>query len=184
MVAWRGTARLRGGAYAFSPERPSAVPMLGWVGHRTGDRDCEPAQLTEHQATVALGMGGKLGGSPAYRAPEPRHGRPWRGFVIPERGNDAERLGISKYCGEVPKLGDPSDRTACQEEIGKYGSIIGNARCTASKTAWQTSEGTAREIVLNASGLHLLLPQSSASRFTARCCGFLLLTKCRERPER
>src|SRR5262245_34649150 len=29
--------------------------MLGWVGHRTGDRDCEPAELTEHQATVGLG---------------------------------------------------------------------------------------------------------------------------------
>src|SRR5262245_65802320 len=29
--------------------------MLGWVGYRNGDRDCEPAQLTEHQATVGLG---------------------------------------------------------------------------------------------------------------------------------
>jgi len=51
----------------------------------------------------------------------------------------------------VPKLGEPSDRTACQEEIGKYSSIIGNARCTASKTAWQITEGTAREIALSAS---------------------------------
>jgi hypothetical protein len=57
------------------------------------------------------------------------------GFCYTERGNDAERFGISTYCGEMPKLGEPSDRTAYQEEIGKYGSIIGNARCTASKTA-------------------------------------------------
>jgi hypothetical protein len=64
------------------------------------------------------------------------------------RGNDAQRLGISKYCGQVPKLGEPSDRTAYQEEIGKYGSIIGNARCTASRAAWQISEGTARKIAL------------------------------------
>src|SRR5262249_38741286 len=125
--------------------------MLGWVGHRNGDRDCEPAQLTEHPATVGLGMGEIREGFPAYRAPEPRHGRPWRGFVIPERGNDAERLGISTYCGEVPKLGEPSDRTACQEEIGKYSSIIGNGRCRTSKTAWQITEGTAREIALSAS---------------------------------
>src|SRR5262249_17206634 len=60
MVVSRGTGRLRGGAYAFSPERPSAVSMLGWVGHRNGDRDCEPAELTEHQARD----GGKLGGLP------------------------------------------------------------------------------------------------------------------------
>src|SRR5262249_29295875 len=45
---------------------------------------------------------------------------------------------------EVPKLGEPSDRTACQEEIGKYSSIIGNARCTASKTAWQITEGASQ----------------------------------------
>jgi len=73
------------------------------------------------------------------------------GFCYTRKGQDAERLGISKYCGEVPKLGGPSDRTACQEEIGKYSSIIGNARCTASKTAWQITEGTAREIALSAS---------------------------------
>src|SRR5262245_57753034 len=77
MVGWRGTGRERGGAYAFAPQRPSAVSMLGWVGHRNGDRDCEPAELTEHQARD----GGKLGrASPAYRAPEPRHGRPMAGF--------------------------------------------------------------------------------------------------------
>src|SRR5262245_9237471 len=94
MVGWRGTGRERGGAYAFVPQRPSAVSMLGWVGHRNGDRDCEPAELTEHQARD----GGKLGrASPAYS------------------------------------------------------SIIGNARCTASKTAWQITEGTAREIALSAS---------------------------------
>ena len=116
----------------FFPERPSAVCMLGWVGHRNGDRDCEPAQLTEHQ----LGIGGKLGRvSPEYRAPEPRHRRPMAGFCYTRKGQDAERLGISRYCGEVPKRGEPSGRTACQEEIGKYSSIIGNARCTASKTA-------------------------------------------------
>src|SRR5262245_26060351 len=147
MVGWRGTGRERGGAYAFAPQRPSAVSMLGWVGHRNGDRDCEPAELTEHQARD----GGKLGrASPAYRAQNPATVARWRGFAIPERGHDAERLGISKYCGEVPKLGEPSDRTACQEKIGKYGSIIGNARCTASKTAWQITEGTAREIALSA----------------------------------
>src|SRR5262245_7409793 len=148
MVGWRGTGRERGGAYAFAPQRPSAVSMLGWVGHRNGDRDCEPAELTEHQARD----GGKLGrASPAYRAPEPRHGRPMTGFCYARKGQDAERLGISTYCGEVPKLGGPSDRSACQEEIGKYSSIIGNARCTASKTAWQITEGTAREIALSAS---------------------------------
>ena len=120
--------------------------MLGWVGHRNGDRDCEPAELTEHQARD----GGKLGrASPAYRAPEPRHGRPMAGFCYTRKGQDAERLGVSTYCGEVPKLGGPSDRSACQEEIGTYSSIIGNARCTASKTAWQITEGTAREIGLS-----------------------------------
>jgi len=92
MVGWRGTGRERGGAYAFAPERPSAVSMLGWVGHRNGDRDCEPAELTEHQARD----GGKLGrASPAYRAPEPRHGRPMAGFCYTRKGQDAERLGVS-----------------------------------------------------------------------------------------
>jgi hypothetical protein len=42
--------------------------------------------------------------------------------------------------------------------------------------------------LLNARGIirhfHLLLLQSSsASRFTAGCCGFLFLIQCRERPE-
>src|SRR5262249_32058153 len=68
MVGWRGTGRERGGAYAFAPQRPSAVSLLGWVGHRNGDRDCEPAQLTEHQATVRLGVGKITESSSAYRA--------------------------------------------------------------------------------------------------------------------
>src|SRR5262249_41758022 len=117
MVVSRGTGRLRGGAYAFSPERPSAVCMLGWVGHRNGDRDCERAQLRGHQATARAGDGGKPGRAPpaywAARTPPwsaQERARPWRGFAIPEGSNDAERLGISKYCGEVPKLGEPSDR--------------------------------------------------------------------------
>jgi len=94
--------------------------------------------------------GGKLGrASPRVPSPEPRHDRSMAGFCYTQKGQDAERLGISRYCGEVPKLGEPSDRTACQEEIGKYSSIIGNARCTASKTAWQITEGTAREIALS-----------------------------------
>src|SRR5262245_38162048 len=106
MVGWRGTGRERGGAYAFAPQRPSAVSMLGWVGHRNGDRDCEPAELTEHQARD----GGKLGRvSPAYRAPEPRHGRPMAGFCYTRKGQDAERLGVSTYCGEVPKLGGATE---------------------------------------------------------------------------
>jgi len=99
MVGWRGTGRERGGAYAFAPERPSAVSMLGWVGHRNGDRDCEPAELTEHQARD----GGKLGrASPAYRAPEPRHGRPMAGFCYTRKGpmmrKGLEYLNIAEKC--------------------------------------------------------------------------------------
>src|SRR5215470_7760970 len=44
--------------------------MLGWMGHRNGDRDWEPAELTEHQARD----GGKLGELPSRterRTPPP-----------------------------------------------------------------------------------------------------------------
>jgi hypothetical protein len=45
------------------------------------------------------------------------------------------------------KLGSPSDRTASQEEIGSMARAWERCR-TASGTAWQTTEGTAREIAL------------------------------------
>src|SRR5262245_26701783 len=70
---------------------PSAVCMFGWVGHRNGDRDCEPAQLTEHQATARARDGGKLGRvSPEYRAAQnPATVARLRGFATPKGGNDA-----------------------------------------------------------------------------------------------
>jgi len=46
---------------------------LGCMGHWTGDRDCEPTQLT-----VVTRMGAFL--SLAYRAQKPRPGRPEAGF--------------------------------------------------------------------------------------------------------
>ena len=41
--------------YGFSPERPTAVFVLGRMGHWNGDRDCEPAhQLTFRGSDEAL----------------------------------------------------------------------------------------------------------------------------------
>ena len=44
------------------------------MGQWRRDRDCEPAQLTEHQATVSARMGQET--PLVYRAQKPRHGRP------------------------------------------------------------------------------------------------------------
>jgi len=67
----------------FFPERPSAVCMLGWVGHRNGDRDCEPAQLTEDQATVRTRME-EIGREtpPRTERRNPATVAPWRGFAM------------------------------------------------------------------------------------------------------
>src|SRR5262249_12471689 len=48
------------------------------MGHWNRDRDCEPAQLTEYQATVRARMGTshRERDSSAYRAQKPRPGRP------------------------------------------------------------------------------------------------------------
>src|SRR5215475_14360068 len=51
------------------------------MGHWNRDRDCEPAQLTEYQATVRARMGTshRERDSSAYRAQKPRPGRPEAG---------------------------------------------------------------------------------------------------------
>src|SRR5262249_21533584 len=84
----------------FFPERPSAVCMLGWVGHRNGDRDCEPAQLTEDHAIAGRGRGKNWGGL-RPEPPNPATAAPWRGFAIPERGKmrkGLEYLNIAEKC--------------------------------------------------------------------------------------
>src|SRR5262245_147432 len=44
------------------------------------------------------------------------------------REHDAQRIGISGLCGEVPKVGPPTERAATEEDTGRYGSIMGNRR--------------------------------------------------------
>jgi hypothetical protein len=60
-----------GREYAYTPERPSAVFLLGRTHHRNGACGCEPAHLNG----VA-----RMEASSAYRAQKPRHGRPMAGF--------------------------------------------------------------------------------------------------------
>src|SRR5262245_66248706 len=48
--------------YAYTPERPSAVFLLGCTRHRNGDRGCEPFHLN----VVA-----RMGASSVYRAQNP-----------------------------------------------------------------------------------------------------------------
>jgi len=61
--------------YGFSPERPSAVFVLGHMGHWNGDRDCEPAQLT-----------GCLLGGQASSLPSTEHGTPLWLSTLSEAG--------------------------------------------------------------------------------------------------
>jgi hypothetical protein len=81
MPIWRGTGEVPGrSAYAFSPERPSAVCLFGRVGQRTGDRDCESAELNGASSDLS-GLG--WGKTPPRTEPQkPRHGRSPRGGVL------------------------------------------------------------------------------------------------------
>ena len=60
--------------YAYTPERPSAVLLLGSPHHRNGDRGCEPVHLNESRA--------RMDAFSVYRAQKPRHGRPMAGFLL------------------------------------------------------------------------------------------------------
>src|SRR5215470_1248606 len=72
MISRRG-GKVRGRReYVYTPERPSAVLLLGSPRHRNGGRGCEPAHLN-----LVLGWNA----SSVYRAQKPRHGRPMAGFL-------------------------------------------------------------------------------------------------------
>jgi hypothetical protein len=81
---WPCTREVKGGRYVCAPGGPSAVSLLGRICHWSRDRGCEPAQLTERQATVRARMEEIGRDCSAYRAQKPRHGRPWRGFAMTE----------------------------------------------------------------------------------------------------
>src|SRR6516165_6586917 len=63
--------------YAYTPERPSAVFLLGCTHHRNGDRGCEPPHLS-----VVSECRARMDASSVYRAQKPRHGRPMAGFLL------------------------------------------------------------------------------------------------------
>jgi hypothetical protein len=89
-------ARHRGGigeaGAFFFPERPSAVCLLGRMGHRNGDLGCEPARLTEHQTPVRARMGQIGRDRSAYRAQKSAMVALWRGFAMTEPITDRLRL--------------------------------------------------------------------------------------------
>jgi hypothetical protein len=72
----------QGGRYACAPGGPSAVSLLGRICHWSRDRGCEPAQLTERQATVRARMEEIGRDCSAYRAQKPRHGRLHGGVLL------------------------------------------------------------------------------------------------------
>src|SRR5262249_56805212 len=76
--------------YAYTPERPSAVFLLGCTRHRNGDRGCEPFHLN----VVA-----RVGASSVYRAQNPATVAPWRGFAVDTR---------ARVCGEACHPEPPS----------------------------------------------------------------------------
>src|SRR5262245_12767850 len=79
--------------YAYTPERPSAVFLLGCTRHRNGDRGCEPFHLN----VVA-----RVGASSVYRAQNPATVAPWRGFAV-----DTHARFCGKACHREPPSGVP-----------------------------------------------------------------------------
>src|SRR5262245_11139678 len=69
--------------YVYTPERPSAVFLLGCTHHRNGDGGCEPAQLNVVARMEASSV-----------AQKPRHGRPMAGFCCRHSRKDARALGL------------------------------------------------------------------------------------------
>src|SRR5262249_44407172 len=84
--------------YAYTPERPSAVFLLGCTRHRNGDRGCEPFHLN----VVA-----RVGASSVYRAQNPATVAPWRGFAGGTRARVCWETGHPEPPSGVPEsLGD------------------------------------------------------------------------------
>jgi len=78
--------------YAYTPERPSAVFLLGCTRHRNGDRGCEPFHLN----VVA-----RMDASSVYRAQKPRHGRPMAGFCLPPSSVPADTQRVKESPGRA-----------------------------------------------------------------------------------
>jgi len=84
--------------YAYTPERPSAVFLLGCTRHRNGDRGCEPFHLN----VVA-----RMGASSVYRAQNPAVVAPG-GVLLLTLARGSRGSAPSEPLSEVPKsLGGP-----------------------------------------------------------------------------
>src|SRR5215467_11971802 len=87
---------------------------LGCMGHWTGDRDCEPTQLT-----VVTRMGAFL--SLAYRAQKPTPVAPRRGFAMTEPITPGDVLQEPTNCS-------PRNRVRGRASRGGLGSLGPSAR--------------------------------------------------------
>src|SRR5262245_1667544 len=84
--------------YAYTPERPSAVFLLGCTRHRNGDRGCEPFHLN----VVA-----RMGASSVYRAQNPAVVAPG-GVLLLTLARGSRGSAPPEPLSEVPKsLGGP-----------------------------------------------------------------------------
>jgi hypothetical protein len=80
--------------YAYTPERPSAVFLLGCTRHRNGDRGCEPFHLN----VVA-----RMGASSVYRAQNPATVAPG-GVLLLTLARGSRGRAPPEPLSEVPKF--------------------------------------------------------------------------------